>query len=536
MTKAKEIVQRYDRLEKESERTNMQTIWQDVTDYVIPRKNQIVSIKTKGTQRNEKVFDSTAIHSNDLLAASLQGALTSNSSMWAKVVMVDESLNEEEEVKEWLDDTTLRMYHAFNSSNHRLEIHEHFLDLTSIATACTLIEEDTIERKGFNGLVFKTYPVTSYVFEENHKGFPDTVLRKICLTPRQAEQKFGKNAGKKVLDLLKKGSNEEVDYIHYVVPVKEYGKLANDDWKFTDIYVSCEDEEIVKERGYHEFPYIISRWAKASGEKYGRSPSFNALPDIKMLNAAKAYMAQSWAMDIRPSRLVPQGEGITITNKPGQNIPVPVHLIKYIKEGALTSESRWEVSEMMVSDLRMAIKEVYYTDQIQLQKKAQMTATESTIMFELMQRLLGPIFGRMEIEIFSPMIERVFGIMYREGAFLEEPPALRNRELDIQYVGPLARAQRMGEFNALQKWIESLVPIASIKPEILDIPDWDKIVKDGGRLLSVNEKYIHNDDELGEIREARRQQAEDAQTLEEVDVAADAISKIGKLGVAQGGR
>jgi hypothetical protein len=536
MKTAKEIVQRYDRLDKESERSNMQTIWQDVTDYVIPRKNQIIIQRTRGTQRNEKVFDSTAIHSNDLLAASLQGALTSNSSMWAKIVMADDFLNEEEEVKEWLDDATLKMYHAFNSSNHRLEIHEHFLDLTSIGTACTLIEEDTIERKGFNGLVFRTFPIMSYVFEETHRGFPDTVLRKICLTPRQAEQRFGKNAGKKVLKALKDNSNDEFEYIHYVVPVKEYGNLANSDWTFTDVYVSCADEEIVSEKGYHEFPYIISRWSKASGEKYGRSPSFNALPDVKMLNAAKAYMAQAWAMDIKPSRLVPQGEGITINNIPGQNIPVPVHLIKAIKEGALTSESRWEVSEMMVSDLRQAIKEVYYTDQIQLQKKAQMTATESTIMFELMQRLLGPIFGRMEIEIFSPMVERVFGIMSREGGFLEEPEVLEGMELDIQYVGPLARAQRMGEFNAMQKWIESLVPVASIRPEILDIPDWDKIVKDGGRLLSVNEKYIHNDEELEDIREARRQQAEEAQTTEEVGVAADAISKIGKLGVAQGGR
>ena len=533
MPNVKELIKRYDNMEKETERTNMQIIWQDVTDYVIPRKNQIIEIQTKGSQQNEKVFDSTAIHSNDLLAASLQGALTSNSTLWSKIRVANDDFKDDEVVKRWQDETTKAMWRAYNDSNYRMEIHEMFLDITSVATGCTLIEENDIEIAGFNGLMFRTYFIMNYVMEENYKGIVDTVMRKIFYKPRQAKQKFGDNAGKKV---LKGDENDDFAYIHVVMPVKEYGgKLANSKWKFTDIYISVEDEAIVSEKGYHEFPYIVPRWAKASGEKYGRSPSFNALPFIKTLNAAIAYMLKAWAKDINPSRLVPEGLGFTIKDVPGTQTAVPMHLIKAIKEGALTSEAKWEVSETMVADLRSAIKEIYFTDQIQIQKKAQMTATESTIIFELMQRLLGPIFGRMEIEIFTPMIERVFGIMLRAGALPELPEQLEDVELEIQYVGPLARAQKMGEVNAIRGWLEDIILVAPVQPEVLDVPNWTEIVTDTGRLRSVNEKYINTQEEIEKIREARQQQQEDAQTTEEAEVASKVIKNLSTIGGGAGG-
>lgn len=528
---AKELVQYYDSLESEPERQNFKVLWQDIFDYVFPRKNS-VTVKTQpGSRRTERLYDSTAIHSNDLLAASLQGSLTSNSVLWFNIMPVnvgDEEIDDDRKLA--LSATTKRMYQAFNNSNYRVEIHELFLDLTAPGTACMLIEENEIEIPGFNGLQFHTYHINDYVIEEGSNGFVDTVIMRRCLTPKQAVEKFGNKAGTKVIQAFKKGIKDKFDYLHVIMPIKVYGKkLANDDWKWTNIYVSKEDNEVVKEGGYHEFPCVVPRWAKGSGEKYGRSPSFNALPDIRTLNAAISYMLQAWAKDIKPSRLVPEGLGVNIDDVPGTNIPVPAHLIEPIIKGVLTSSARWEVSEQRVQDLRRAIKEIYYTDQIQIQKQAQMTATESQITFELMQRLLGPVFGRMEVEIFTPLVERVFGIMLRAGALPEIEDHFGDR-LDIQYIGPLARSQRMSEVNAIQKWFEQMSIIAPIRPDVLDVPDFDEIVKDVGRLLGVSEKYINNSDIISDIRQQRQQQQQEAQAMEEVETGADALSKIGKLG------
>ena len=50
-----------------------------------------------------------------------------------------------------------------------------------------------------------------------------------------------------------------------------------------------------------------------------------------------------------------------------------------------------------------------------------MTATEVQVRYELMQRLLGPTLGRFQSEFLNPLIERVFGIMFRANAFLPAP-------------------------------------------------------------------------------------------------------------------
>jgi len=531
MPSARKLIQTYNRLDNSTERQNFKILWQEINDFVLPRKTDVVIANTKGSRRTERLQEGTAPHSAGLLAATLQGSLTSNSVYWFNIRLKDKNLNENEEVKAWLDDSTRRMYNAFNDSNFRIEVHEMFTDIVTVGTGCLLTERS---RVGGNSILnFRSYFVGSdFVIQENAEGIVDTVIRKVMFTPRQAVQLFGNKAGKKVFEAYEKKSSDEFPYLHVVMPIDEYGKsrqgFANDEWEYTDIYISVEDEFISKKAGSFEFPYIVPRWSKASGEVYGRSPSFTALPDIRTLNAATSYMQQAWAKDIKPSRLVPENLGVDIDDVPGTNIPVPMYMIEAIQKGALTSGARWEVSVQEREQLRTAIKECYFTDQIQLQKQAQMTATESSIIFELMQRLLGPVFGRLETQL-GPMTERAFGIMLRAGALAQPPEALAG-DIEIEYVGPLARSQRMSEMNALRQWLEQMVQVASVKPDILDVPDFDEIARDSARILNVNERYVNDTETIEAIREQRSRDIEDAKTTEEASVAADAYAKIAKVG------
>jgi hypothetical protein len=534
MPGARELIQLWSELDTSTERQNFKTLWQEINDFVLTRKTNVVHKQTKGSRRTERLQEGTAPHSAGLLAATLQGSLTSNSVFWFNIRMREKELNENENVKEWLDDSTRRMYNAFNDSNFRIEIHEMFTDIVTVGTACLLTEKAMPGSE--NVLNFRSYFVgDDFVIREDAQGYVDTVIRKVCFSARQAFQLFGDKAGKTVLEAIKKKVNMDFDFLHVAMPIKEYSDtrkgFGNDLWEYTDIYVSMEDEVITKKAGYFEFPYIIPRWSKASGEMYGRSPSFTALPDIRTLNAATSYMQQAWAKDIKPSRLVPEGLGVDIDDVPGTNIPVPAHLIEAIKKGALTSDARWEVSAQERQDLRTAIKECYFTDQIQLQKQAQMTATESTIIFELMQRLLGPVFGRLESQL-APMVERAFGIMFRAGEFLPMPAELEESTLDIEYVGPLARSQRMSEINALRQWLEQLVQIAAVKPDITDVPNFDEIARDSARMLNVNERYVNDEDTIADIRGQREQAEQEAQQIENASTAADAFAKVAKVGNA----
>ena len=166
----------------------------------------------------------------------------------------------------------------------------------------------------------------------------------------------------------------------------------------------------VRAGGYNEFPYLVPRWAKATGEIYGRSPSYNALPDIKTLNKAVEIGLKAWAKAIDPPLLV-QDDGVV-----GRVRTTPAGITVIRNDGAikpLQTGSNWQITDMKETQLRTAIRQAYYSDQLQLQEGPQMTATEVQVRYELMQRLLGPTLGRFQSEFLNPLIERVFGIMFR---------------------------------------------------------------------------------------------------------------------------
>ena len=85
-----------------------------------------------------------------------------------------------------------------------------------------------------------------------------------------------------------------------------------------------------------------------------------------------------------------------------------------------------------------------------------MTATEVLQRNEEKMRILGPVLGRLQQELLQPMILRVFNIMLRNKLFREAPAILNNQEIDIEYVSPLARAQKSSSLNGTMKALEIL--------------------------------------------------------------------------------
>ena len=47
--------------------------------------------------------------------------------------------------------------------------------------------------------------------------------------------------------------------------------------------------------------------------------------------------------------------------------------------------SNWQITDLKEGQLRTAIRQAYYSDQLQLQEGPQMTATEAEVRYELMQ-------------------------------------------------------------------------------------------------------------------------------------------------------
>ena len=480
--------------------------WQEILDYVMPRKADIVTKRTKGEKRAEVLFDSTAITASNLLSASLQGTLTSPSMQWFYLKLREKELNEIRDVQLWLEDSAKRMYDVFNESNFNTEVHEMYLDMVTMGTASLFVEEG---RGGFDeaGVHFNTLHISEYYIQENTSGYVDTVYRKYKLTARQAVQEFGEeNLGEKVLQAAKDKPDKNFNFIHAVEPLEDYersmGKGATK-LPFHSCHVCEEDKMVVRGGGYNEFPYLVPRWSKATGEIYGRSPSYNALADIKTLNKSVEIGLKAWSKAIDPPLLV-QDDGVIgrVRMTPGGITVVRNDAaVKPFQSGANV-----QLTDMKEEQLRSAIRQAYYSDQLQLQEGPQMTATEVQVRYELMQRLLGPTLGRFQSEFLNPLIERVFGIMNRAGALLEAPPEVQGAKLDIEYVGPLARSQKMEEAIAVERLYQLVMQIAPADPSLMDIIDNDEAIRARAELLGVPKSVLRGREEVQEMREARMQQ------------------------------
>ena len=504
MEKFDYIKKRYN--EMSSNRGTWEDHWQEILDYVMPRKADIVTKRISGDKRTEVLFDSTAITANNLLAASLQGTLTSPSRQWFYLKIRNQEINADREVQLYLEDSAKRMYDVFNQTNFNTEVHELYLDLCSIGTGCLFVEEGN---KGFDEdlIHFQTLHISEFYIHENVAGYIDTLYRKYKLTARQAVQEFGEdNVGPKILECASMKPDKKFNFIHAVEPREDYERVFGEsDTKlpFHSCHVCEEEKMVVRTGGYNEFPYLVPRWSKATGEIYGRSPSYNALPDIKTLNKAVEIGLKAWSKAIDPPLLV-QDDGVI-----GRVRMTPGGITVIRNDAAVKpfqSGANMQVTTFKEAELKTAIRQAYYSDQLQLQQGPQMTATEVQVRYELMQRLLGPTLGRFQSEFLNPLIERVFGIMFRAEAFVQEPNLLQGQSIDIEYVGPLARSQRMEEAVAVERLYQLAMQLAQADPSIMDILNHDEAIRARAELLGVPKSVLRGRAEVDELRQARMQQ------------------------------
>lgn len=514
-----DLISRYERLY--SDQSNFRILWQDLADYILPRKSNILSLKSAGSKQTERLFDSTAIHANELLAASMATSLTPSNARWFYLKTRDPGLNEDDAVKEWLEDCSDRMDRVIHQSNFASEVNECRVEFGCFGIAALFCEEKPLSVEGFSGINFKSFSVGEYVISEDYAGRVNMIIRKFELPAVEAMRKFKKNVGEKVAKAAASSNDRDklFPFLWAVMPMEDWRSASRKKkvLPYASCYVNLSEKSLIQEGGYHEFPVMVPRWAKASNEVYGRGPGFTALPDVRTLNKAIELDLRAWAKAIDPPLLVKDGGVIGSVRVTPSGITY-VRQLDQIK--TLESTSKFDVTQIKVNDLRSSIRRIFFSDQLQLQESPKMTASEVYVRYELMQRILGPTLGREESEELSPLIERVFGIMSRGGAFREPPDALKQRSgedlLDVEYEGPMARAQRLGELNALQKFYSFVGPISAVQPEVLDIVDTDKAAREVADVTGVPAKIIRDEDQVKAIRQQRgeaKAKADQAQGL-----------------------
>ena len=522
---ALQIIRRFEQLK--NNRINWENHWQELADYVLPRKDDIYRTRVDGEMKYNKIFDSTGIHANELLASALHGMLTNPSTQWFELTTGDEVLDQDDDIRLWLQTAVRQMHKVLNNSNFQTEIHEVYLDLGSFGTSCMRMEEDEEEV-----IRFQSRPIYEAYIDQNNKGGIDTVYRSFFWTPRQIRQEFGEEAltedMKSQLEGRALDRNDQHEIIHAVEPITtDYDgpELKGKGFLFRSVYVLKEKQKVLSYGGFKEFPYVIPRWTKIAGEVYGRSPAMKALADIKMINQVMKTTIRSAQKTVDPPLMMPDdGILLPIKTAPGG--------INYYRAGSadkiepLQTGSRVDFGFQMMEQIRMRIREAFFIDQLQLGSGPQMTATEVSQRTEEKLRLLGPILGRQQFELLRPLIDRIFNIMMRRELFPPAPPALSEAVLQVQYSSQIAKAQRSADAQSFMRVFNIVGPLMQAKPEMLDNLNGDQLLRYVSRAYGLPEEVLNPIDQVVGERQARQQQMMMAQQAEQEQHQAEVVRKV----------
>lgn len=525
MTGIDSLVKRFEKLQ--AKRATWEAHWQELAYYCLPMK-QVTVKRTPGSKLPTDIYDSTAIHSVQVLAAGLHSYLTNPSSKWFALRMQDKELEESTGVKEWLKDSEDRIFDCLNSSNFSQQIHEVYVDFSTFGTAILYEEEDPKDLVRF----FARPPSECYLVE-NERGEVDTMFRFFSYTARQAHQRWGDKVGEKIKKAIEaKKYEESFDFLHIILPREERDVKKKDSQNkpFASIYVEISKKKKLSEGGYEEFPFFSPRFAKSSKDAYGYSPAMIALPDIKMLNAMSKTIIQAGQKQIDPPIVLPDDGYILPFNRTPS-------AINYKRAGL---EEKVEVLEVkgnipvtmeLEEQRRSSIKRTFFVDLFLLLAQlpqGKITATEVVERVNEKMLILGPTLGRLMHELLDPIITRTFNILARNQKLAPAPEAIRGKDYKIEYISPLAKAQRVAEAQSISQLLLVLNEMANASPEVLDNIDFDKTAREYADIYNVSGDILRSDEEIQRIREERRKAAEVQRTLEEAKAGAEATEKIAK--------
>ncbi len=531
MPTPEELIRTFERrVEKDA---TWRALWQELFDFTVPRKNEVTRRGTAGQKRTSHLYDSVAPDSVQVLAAAIHGAVTSPTSLWTTFDFENEELRDDEEAVEWLQRGNEKMYRRVQNSNFDSEIQEVYTEVVSagtgaIFTDATLVAKSKWNPTGFGGFRYESLPIGTYVIAENEFGLVDTLQSQVQMSVRAAIDKFGVHAVPQTYHTwFKKDQDRPVELLHSVFPRlggRSAVGTAAKRLPWASHWVDMKEKHLLRESGFHEFPYAVVRWTKSAREMWGRGPAEIALPDIRTLNEGVKLRLQGWAIAVRPP-MEAKHRGIVgkISTQPSAvNYSREMGNLKPIDFGA-----KFDVANFNEQQLRERIQAIFFIDKLQLPNKSIITATEAMQRVRAMHRILGPTLGRLDYELLRKIVQRQFNLMLRAGEFDPIPQSVLDAaendsaNIEIEFDGPLARAQRVQDLESMSEFVNAVVPLREVSPEALDNVDFDKYVREAAKATTMT-KLLRATPTVDKMRTARAEA--NAAAVESQNVREDAAA------------
>ena len=449
-----ELKKRYKKANTHKEQ--WRAIYEEAYEYALPMRNLYDGYYEQavpGQNKMKRVFDSTAIHSTARFANRIQSSLFPPQRSWCRLQPGNEIPKERAiEAQQALDFYNERMFGLMMQSGFDLAMGEFLLDL-AVGTAVMLIQP------GDEVTPIRYTPIPSYhvCFEEGPNGTVDTVYRKFRRPFRLIQQEW---PDADIPDeLAKKYVEDPTETVELLeATYTEQGQI------YYCLMAMEEDVKIVH-RDLKSFPFVVSRYMKASNERYGRGPVLYALPDIKTLNKVVELTLKNASISIG-GVFTAVDDGVlnpqTISIVPGAVIGVSSNGgPRGPSLAPLPRSGDANLSQIVANDLRVNIKKTLLDESLTPDNMSARSATEVNAKLSELSQNLGSAFGRLISETMFPIVRRTLELMDEMG-MIDLPLKVNGLEVQVVPVSPLAMANNAEKLNEVMQFMQiaqSLGPV-----------------------------------------------------------------------------
>ncbi|EPP6250408.1 portal protein [Cronobacter sakazakii] len=505
----------------EQERTTFEPHWRELSDFIIPRGSRfLTSEANRGDRRNNKIVDPTATMANRTLSSGMMSGITSPARPWFKLATPDPEMMDYGPVKLWLETVQNRMNDMFNKSNLYQSLPIIYSSLGTFGTGALAVLEDDED-------VIRTmpFPVGSYYIANSPRLSVDTCFRKFSMTVRQLVREFGlNNVSSSTKSAFENGTYEKwVDVVHAVYPNmnRETGKMNAKNKAFRSVYfeVGGDNDKVLRESGYDEFPVMAPRWEVNGEDVYGSScPGMIALGQVKALQLEQRRKAQQIDKQTNPPMIGP-------TSLKTQRVSLLPGDITYVDQvtGAEGLRPAYMVNPNLgdllgdIQDTRQLINSAYFVDLFMMLQNVNTRSMPVEAVIEMKEEkllMLGPVLERLNDEFLDPLIDRAFSMMARKNMLPPPPDVMQGMPLRIEYISVMAQAQKAIGLSSLERFVGFVGNLASAKPEALDKLDVDQAIDNYAVMSGVSPTVVVPQEQAQQTRNGRAQQQQQAMALQ----------------------
>ena len=484
------------------ERRQWLSSWRNIANWFLPREPSWLAKpgKHSAAVTNNRILNPTGSKAAASYANGFTEGTISRTREWFKLRLPGFDYDGQSEVGAWLAETERRMRLVLAQSNFYQALGQAYFNMGLFGSGAVYIEPDS--RK-----IIRCYnsPIGEFAFGVDASGQVDKVHRVFALPASALRARFSR-----VPERLSRAAETERFVIHHLTTREKEYYWLDDGGK----------DEFLETKPVSSWPWATPRYDVLGYDNYGTGIGFMALRFVKALQhmeLQKARLMDKWENPPLQADAMLQNNaqsmiagGVTfvpgLLTNPGAGVR-PLYQV----------DPRLQEIIADIQRLETTINSLFFVDLFLMMSQLDTVRSATEIIERKGEKMvmLGPVLQRVEDEVLSPAIARVYDIMETAGLVPEPPSGVAGAELTVEYVSMLYQAQQATGTVAIERWLALTGNTAGVWQEAPDRVDIDNTLADYAEKLGVSPANVRSDEDLEALRARRAEQAslEQAQQL-----------------------